>query len=144
MSLEQNVENAKRAVQWVKREILDAGADVKMHEEELAHAKERLRGLTGRWGHSGHLQEAEMALKRAEMAMKDDSALVVVWKVKRDWGDPHNREWIVDKITKKRIYIRIKDSLDQLSYYNRETGAGTNKYEGVIDIEATFPEGIDA
>ena len=51
------------------------------------------------------------------------------------------KEWIVDKITAKRIYIRVKGDHRSV-YYTRETGAGTSKYDGVIDLEATFPEGV--
>lgn len=86
---------------------------------------------------NGLLVEAKKTLVQLQRDKADESARLVVFET-LPWGD--TKAHVVDKITKKRIYIRPKGKTGT-TYCDRETGIPA--YGWKMDLAATFPEGVE-
>ena len=120
----------------LKKEIPRARARV----QEL---ETRRRELQADWNiYSGLIPRAREELKDLQLQENDKTARRVKWSIEPSWGFSKAEVYVVDKVTAKRIYTR-KAGRPLKKYFNKESGKGTSKYDGIIDINATFPEGID-
>lgn len=111
-------------------------------EAELATVGTRLKQLRNPWGcNSGQIPDAERRVKLAELVVKDSASRQVVWK-KEGYGH-RGRTYVVTRVTPKRIYVREAGSGLREAQYDRDTGTTRWSGDGGIDLEKTFPEGID-
>jgi len=107
---------------------------LKIREKEIQGLLDKHRGSQwGSYGTYGTLQDLKRKLADAKRTEADADAIPVVWEKEPSFGKD---EYVVRKITKKRIYIAKHGSPSQ-SYYNKD---GTSNYStnGTIDLEGTF------
>ena len=136
------IEQAEQRIRNLNTELHLNRAHISILDKEMRHLEERNKAISGTsWTH-GELQKAKNELAKAKLEERDKTARPVVWKMVREYQCTGHRDYVVEKITKKRVYIR-KKGCKSTSYYDRETGKGSSKYDGTIDLEATFPEGVE-
>jgi len=110
--------------------------------KRLAILEERQRDLSSSWSRTGKISQARCSLERARLVLRDFDARRVEWvEPSRNLYCP-DEVYVVVKVTAKRVYIRNVGSSRPV-YRDKVTGKGTSKYDGAIDIQATFPEGVD-
>jgi hypothetical protein len=141
-----SVKEAKKDLRILQAEATVVNRRIKEIEEELERLKTRHQELCGStWGRSsnGEIHFAQQRVEQAERNATDAIARKVVWVDDHAPYTGHDdKVYVVDKITPKRIYIRIQGSSRSV-YYNKD---GTNNSEWTkcrIDIYKTFPEGLD-
>ena len=105
-------------------------------EAETKQLKERLNDLEGFWSRPGLIKIAKDKLEQAKRLDEDSRRRKVVWV-----GNERDADYIVDKITPKRIYVR-KRGAEASCFYNID-GSSLSSFGRTIDITATFPEGLD-
>lgn len=108
-------------------------------EIRLKEIKIRLSELRNGYRRFGEIGQSKAKAKRIEGTIKDLQSRLVVWAVTRTWGHT-GRQYVVSRVTPKRIYIREVGAEREI-YYDHDGSRGT--YDGKIDIEQTFPEGLD-
>lgn len=137
------VEQAQAELDSLKSEWTYLQQERKHLEDTLKEIEARSKELHNIWLADGLIYQAERRLAKAQLKAEDENARLVVWKA----GQPHwtrDRQYVVSKVTPKRIYIRAKGN-DRAEFYGRD-GIKPNRpvtSYGQIDIEATFPEGIE-
>lgn len=141
--LELRIEVGKAEVKDLFNELDVLKQDIVRAEDALKTMEAHKKELIGEWRQTGTINAAKGRLAKAELELKDSTARIVVWKERRNWSHDDNSDYVVVKVTSKRVYVRQKNVDGREVYYNRLTGQGTNKYEGQIDVAATFPEGVN-
>ena len=135
----QRVNNLLEERNRLKDELASAEATAK-------RVRERLGKIEGSpWDrYGGELARAKSKLADAKRDEADKTLPRVVWQEghsPRDEYQRHDGDWVLEKVTPKRICIR-KAGLGQTELFNRD---GTHISRGRklrIDIEKTFPEGL--
>lgn len=115
---------------------------LKARQEKITQEAHKIYKESSTYGHgryvTGKLVDLRKELAVLERLIQDDELRVVVFIDSPAWRK--DVTYIVDKLTKKRIYIREK-GIAKSTFYDRTDG--TSAYSGTIDIAATFPEGVD-
>lgn len=104
-------------------------------EAETSQLRDRLNDLDGFWSGRGLITIAKSKLEQAKRLDDDSRRREVVW-VGNERAD-----YVVDKITPKRIYVR-KRGCEVRVFYNID-GSASASFGRTIDIDKTFPEGLD-
>ena len=89
----------------------------------------------------GIIPDLQEELARARRIEQDAACRVVVFVERGVFTNPLET-WVVDKVTPKRICIRPTGST-RTEQFDRITGSHRWRDE-VIDLAATFPEGVDS
>lgn len=140
--LDRDVELAESRLQVLEMERVALQRELSVARQQIKDIECRLRELVGSFSRTGLIARAKQDKDTTERMAKDSRARKVIWLTPRSWTRDRKQEWVVEKVTPKRIYIREPGSY-RSSYYSRQTGAGRCEYDGVIYIEKTFPEGLD-
>jgi len=109
-------------------------------DKERVKVNNRLQMLVNPWSRRGAIRDAERRVQLAELRIKSENLRKVEWC--KSGFRQREFEYVVTRVTPKRIYIRRKNQ-ERETFYQRETGKTSWNEDGQIDIERTFPEGID-
>lgn len=124
-------------------------------KDMLASMEQRKTRLTaelhnlvgGPWDrYGGQIQQMRSNLVVAESIQHDASKRQVVFSAKpaRYGYGTVIPPFVVDKVTKALVYIRPEGDTRPWRYKKADgTGITGSEYDGIIDIAATFPEGVD-
>jgi len=136
------VEQLEAELKAAKAEYKELTADELGAEALLRTIAARKRELVGYGG--GIIQDLERQIEHAKLVQADATKRLVYFKA--DKGLWENEKYIVDKVTDKRIYIRIPGGAVSTTF-NRD-GIPVAGYRCQIDLERTFgtsdPEKISA
>lgn len=140
------------------REAIEEAAELKrLHEAKLAEINELKRYDWRNPDGTGTIADKKRELAKVELAIADESKPLVYWSkyggrkqeeptalpVSMYASQSIERPYVIDKVTAKRIYIRMKGA-DRQSQYDH-TGVSISRYQkDQIDIAKTFPQGIKA
>jgi len=129
VEIRQELEDAKARLESLTKER-------KQIEDRLAEVKLETSNLDGGpWSRGyGSIQRLECELASTLLREQDAEKPRVVFK-----KSPWNEDYIVSRVTPKRIYLRVPGHKYESQYYKDGTAVSGS---GVIDIEATFPEGL--
>jgi hypothetical protein len=134
----------KRSSVEIRQELEDAKSRLKSLEGEreriekrLAEVKPEIERLGGGfWGRGrGTINKLGDDLSLAMLREQDAEKPRVVFSKAPNWGS----EYVVSRVTPKRIFLRSPGSKREEQYYKDGTAVSSS---GVIDIEATFPGGL--
>ena len=112
--------------------------EAKAMEARQAEIIQQLRLIEGGWRERGAIQVLEADLAAA-LRMEADAALPAVrWKVPPGvrWNQAEPDEYVVSKVTARRIYIRTRGGMDE-EIYNRDGTSPKSYVSLVIDVENT-------
>jgi hypothetical protein len=138
MSHQENIAAATENLASLVQEARIAQTRLNEIEAEKKQIESRLHELTGGWGGRGLILAAKHKLITAEQEAKDATKREVKWV--KDKPGFEVAEFIVDKVTAKRIYVRRRGRKDS-EFYNHD--GEKHQYGCKIDVAATFPEGLD-
>jgi uncharacterized protein YoxC len=139
--LERAVELAKKKVQGLKDERDRLKEETTELSAQLKAKETRIRELVSIWS-GGEISEAQREVKVAERNLADDAARKVVWVEEPSFFRSNGSQYIVVKVTPKRIYIRQAGHNTEV-FRDRATGCGKHSFDGIIALAATFPEGVE-
>lgn len=107
-------------------------------EKEVNGKKAALKELRGGYGHVGVIKELQRDYRQLVSEYNDRDAR----KIHFINGAKHfSGELIVDKVTAKRIYMRVPGGLS--THFTSWDGKYSHGSNLVVDLERTFPEGIE-
>lgn len=147
----EDTEHVKRA----RQELRDAEKRAGRLKAMLASMEERTKLLTaelrklvgGPWDrYGGQIQQMRSNLVVAESIQHDvcKRQVVFVLKPARYGSSAVVPPFVVDKVTKALVYIRPEGDTRTWRYKRADgTSATGTEYDGVIDMAATFPEGVE-
>lgn len=98
----------------------------------------RLQELGSAYKRCGEIEQARRKIASLTLRLADCEARRVVWQTSPYFY--RGEEFVVHKVTQKRIYIRPAGNPREM-YYNKDGTRGNT--DGVIDVAATFPEGLE-
>lgn len=131
----------KEVLANLRQELESLRSEEKQLKIRLEEVLVRERAICGGFRDYGEIGEATSNIESLRRQIVDVDKPAVVWK-KREWwshrGDPP--EYVVSRVTAKRVYIRERGAQSE-DYYDKMTGESSHR--GTIDITATFPEGVD-
>lgn len=140
-----SIEETKGYLKVLQAEVVVVRRRIKEVEEELGRLKTRSLALHGSvYGGGGELYFASQRLKQAELEATDAVARKVMWvDNKQPYQDVYEKfGYIVDKITPKRIFVRCVGH-ERCYQYNKDGTVVSGYKDASIDINKTFPEGLD-
>lgn len=141
---EETLQKLKQEKQ-VLADLLEEEASLKLEEkainDRLVAIADRLRQLRNRYSGTGEIPKAKAHVNRYQTQLSDYDALPVHWLVLPSFRSSAEKQYVVSRVTKKRIYIREFGDQSEV-YFDRETGV-RDKWSGQIDIATTFPDGIE-
>ena len=139
-------------VKQSRQKLRDAEKRAGRLKAMLASMEERAKLLTaelhklvgGPWDrYGGQIQQMRSNLVVAESIQHDASKRQVVFtRLPHSYAGQHD-VWVVDKVTAALVFVRVVGSTRQDRYRKDGTGVASGGYMGIIDIAATFPEGVD-
>jgi len=140
--LEKTLEHAESCLSELLIEQIENRERILRMEADIKLLRERQRKLES--FHTGLIPSAKRDIEEAERKLQDSKLRKVVWIGPPRWSlQASEAEYVVVKVTKKRIYIRKAGSFHRDCYYEKETGTGKSKFDGQINLPATFPEGVE-
>jgi hypothetical protein len=134
----------KRSSVEIRQELEDSRAKLESLEGERDRIEKRLKEIKpeierlggGFFGRSdGRITRLEGYLSLALLCEEDAEKPRVVFSKAPSWGS----EYVVSRVTPKRIFLRSPGSKREEQYYKDGTAVSGSS---VIDIAATFPEGL--
>jgi len=137
MTIEQELEQVKSelAAKQIAAQSLKKSID--HYKELMKQWEEEYKGLVGSgWGHScGEIGHLKAKVANLELKVVHSKKPKVVWIKEPCYKD---RDYIVHKVTAKRIYVCLP-GYDRHDLYNKD-GTSVSTWGGAskIDIEATF------
>lgn len=142
-SLKDKVHEAELEVKIIELEAARVREAVRKARKDVEALEKRQKELYGGWHSHGLIDQAKTKLKQACRDLIDSGARKVVWATPPSWScRQEDKTYVVVKVTPKRVYIR-EAGTDREKYHDKLAGNGNSKYDGKIDIEKTFPEGLD-
>jgi hypothetical protein len=138
------VEEAKAELELLRQEVAVLNVRLVALKDEQQQIEERLYEIHGGFRGYGEMSRARQKVKVEERAARDATLRLVVWKVEPSthWNDKSPEPYVVDKVTPKRIYVRRRGE-ERADYYVKDGTTGKSYGASVIDVDKTFPEGLD-
>lgn len=143
-----SVQEAREKLESLRKERDRLSEEVRTLEFRIKAARSRASELVGGFGGRGEIDAAKAELERAIQSEQDAAKPKVVWLTRDNLMRTTDGDYVVEKVTAKRIYIRkageafrppssaVRSNLRQ---FDRETGEAVEKWlKSRIDVAATL------
>jgi chromosome segregation ATPase len=129
------IDAKKLEIVGLKTDRIRLNAKLKRIQAQEEKIKKRLKELEGGFRDFGEIQRAEHDLKILVRRQTDSKLPKIIWEVAPD------DEWVVDKVTQKRIFARRVGG-SHVEQFTHDGKSIRSYFDIVINIEETFPEGV--
>lgn len=132
-----SLRKARAALLALVTEQSDLTAERNRLERRLGEISKRLEAICGGYGNHNELGDANHEIQRLQLLLDDCDRPVVVWSRVDSFMPKERSDWVVDKVTNKRIYVRARGSNGRTDLFGRDGESITSYRKWAIDLDKT-------